>query len=442
MKRQVLAKLTLIACALIPHACFGEEELRSYFHFGARDKAEYVPVTGGGLIPMVCGQSDGPHFISLHDDSEDCWVDLAGCKKLQGLWIFGIGLKSPRFPEFLNAKRNELQDLRINVGRIEPDYIRPILELPKLETLCIRMMRQNGIDDGLNTMNGPSGVKSLDLAYSWKLTSVDAIVKNFPELRVLKLYATGIQPDSLQAMTKLEKLAVLNLAGINLAGSGIKPGQTFPSLVALGIDQARIGRPEMNLILASRQLKALSMRGTRLTFPTDCILSEIADHGGVVEVVVDDLPISKAGVERFFASRQVFAFSASCTAVEDSWLEAAKGTETLRLLNVTSPRVRGKDREDLIGDRTLRACAKWPKLRELHIESTSVSDEGVAALVETNSDLEVIHMSSTRTTDKSLQELAKLKHLKHLRVQNTDMTIEGINAFKARCEKCEVSTSF
>ena len=73
----------------------------------------------------------------------------------------------------------------------------------------------------------------------------------------------------------------------------------------------------------------------------------------------------------------------------------------------------------------------------LNLESTSISDAGVAGLAGL-SKLQTLNLSGTRVTDTCLETLSGLKSLKELNLSFTSVSEDGVTSFLVKVPGCEV----
>src|SRR5258708_36206346 len=109
-------------------------------------------------------------------------------------------------------------------------------------------------------------------------------------------------------------------------------------------------------------------------------------------------------------------FSLAGAKIDDAALESLKGvSEQLVWLNLANTSVT---------DAGMKSLAGFKNLRRLHLEKTSVGDEGLASL-KTLGEITYLNLYATKITDKELASLAGLKKLKNVYLWQTAVTDGG-----------------
>lgn len=140
---------------------------------------------------------------------------------------------------------------------------------------------------------------------------------------------------------------------------------------------------------------------SRLTWLTGLVLGEMPVDDGVLEHVA---PLSRL-------ENLILAY----TNIEGD-LTGLTG------LPLTDVRLEGCRR---VGDLCARSLAKFPKLRQLEIHMTGVTDRGLESLAE--SELEVLWLGP-RITDDGMKTVGSMRRMKHLDVCAHLVTDEGVRA--------------
>jgi hypothetical protein len=90
-----------------------------------------------------------------------------------------------------------------------------------------------------------------------------------------------------------------------------------------------------------------------------------------------------------------------------------------------------------IGDTEANAIGKMSHLRELWLNSTSLSDNGVKSLSGLEK-LEVLDLGDTNVSDASVAIVGKMQTLRKLNVSETRMTEKGVQQLRQLIPKCRV----
>ena len=88
------------------------------------------------------------------------------------------------------------------------------------------------------------------------------------------------------------------------------------------------------------------------------------------------------------------------------------------------------------GDKAMRTIARLPKLRELHLDYTDISDEGLALLH--GSAIEELRLDAAAVSDKAIESLASLSSLKRLDLYHTFVTEAGKQRLQAALPDCDI----
>ena len=90
------------------------------------------------------------------------------------------------------------------------------------------------------------------------------------------------------------------------------------------------------------------------------------------------------------------------------------------------------------GRRALATVAQLSNLTRLHLDRTSVTDEGLAEL-QSLTQLEYLNLYGTKVTDAGVGHLAKLANLRQLYVWRTKVTPEGIARLQSQVPRLAVN---
>ena len=88
-----------------------------------------------------------------------------------------------------------------------------------------------------------------------------------------------------------------------------------------------------------------------------------------------------------------------------------------------------------IGDATLVVVGQLPKLEELYVSGTSVTDEGFAHLSGLTG-LRTLEIHDRQVTDAALEALSGLESLKRLKVDQTQITADGVARLREALPNC------
>ncbi|MBC8869300.1 MAG: protein kinase [Planctomycetes bacterium] len=138
--------------------------------------------------------------------------------------------------------------------------------------------------------------------------------------------------------------------------------------------------------------------------------------------------VTDAGMHHLSQCPALRQLHLNSTQISDSGLVPLTGLRSLWTLEIA---------ETQITDQGMDHLAKLPSLEELNVSSTAVGDAGVARLVNCRN-LRELSVSWTQISDEGLAQLASLPKLRVLHLRGTQVTDAGVARFQRACPSCAV----
>jgi len=223
--------------------------------------------------------------------------------------------------------------------------------------------------------------------------------------------------DELGDQAELESLVIW---GGGLTNSDLAPLARLRSLRKLVLGELRIDDGVLEYFRGCEQLEALNLAYTDIR----------GDFSALNGLPLRDVRLEGCRRVGDMAARSLAGFPSlrqleiHMTGLTDTGIEALAGLP-LEILWL-GPRVT---------DAALRTLAQIPTLRHLDICAHNVSDEGAVELARLPN-LEILWLTRCGISDSSVEALATMQRVRELNVNDTGVTLSGLNRLKAALPLC------
>ncbi len=189
--------------------------------------------------------------------------------------------------------------------------------------------------------------------------------------------------------------------------------EAFPELEHLYLGQTNIGDAGLKHIAGLKHLKRLGLIGTRVT---DAGLKELEGLQELDDVLLGDTNVTDAGLLSLCKLKNLQSLFLARTKITGASLKDTDGLPKLTDLSLFRTKFNDAGAAEL--------AAKFPNLKDLSLQLTSVTDAGIKPLAKLQH-LTSLDLSLTRITDQGVESLGQLKNLKSLLLWGTLVTDEG-----------------
>ena len=253
------------------------------------------------------------------------------------------------------------------------------------------------------------------------------------EIVAVNLAGRWVNDSEMIELAALPKLERLDLSHTRISDEGLlhlRPARQIQDLNLLYAEQ--ITDQGMNAIRDWHALKALNLRGTRIT---DGTLAMVAKLTQLESLDVAATGVSENGLAGLIPLTRLKHLALGRNRLNDSTLDALRFLQTLESLDLSGPRNvnRNARRERTTGlaERLLRAIAELKNLRVLKLGYTAVGPDELRKLTPALVKVEKLGLENcARVNDDALAELAHWPALQYLDVQETAVTQNGIDALR------------
>jgi hypothetical protein len=217
----------------------------------------------------------------------------------------------------------------------------------------------------------------------------------FGELTTVNLAGTTVTDAGVAHLVRLPKLAELNLKGTGVTDAGLMRLAFCKQLAKLNVQETRVSKTALALLRKTLpELKVDESPPTEKLSPEQA-LAEIKKLGGMLVHYDDRLP----------GNPVTMIDATNLPGFRDEWT---------------------------------RYFAAFPKLRQIGLSGTPLSDAGLDSLKDI-AELDALILSGTKITDAGLAQLAGCKKLQLLAVDGTGVTRAGIAALRKALPQLEVT---
>lgn len=312
-------------------------------------------------------------------DRDTSWVQKIPKDAIHSL-IIRAPLKDQQFADFANW--TALQELQLWDSEVTSAIAPELAKLTGLKNL--RFSRMPSIDDELMTA-----------------------VATLPDLKVFSLFRGKVTDKGMAHLSRSRSLMSVRVNRAAITDEGIASLVKLPKLLSLDVFAAESDNPEN-----------FSEEGEQ-TQVTDVGLEHIGGCPQLQSLNIHGASVSLAGLQRLFQRCPDLRFLAlSRSAVDLGGLEAASVLSHLETIRIT-----GTD----LNDQDAKQLSQLKNLREIS-GTFVISNEGVEQLASLQ------HLESLRLSrgadDRCIPAIAKLRNLKELSIQLTEITDDGLELLK------------
>ncbi|MBN9121482.1 MAG: hypothetical protein J0I06_20420 [Planctomycetes bacterium] len=338
--------------------------------------------------------------------------ELAEVPNLEHLYLYS-GARTPLTDELAESLATfpALRRLTGGEGPISDKGLKSLSRHPKLEALSLQCCEAI-TDAGLAHLAAMPNLRVLVLERCDKLTA--AGLRPFtkePRLTELAVNGTGMKADALAEVGKIRTLEWLNLYSFNgalLTEQGLRQVTGLPRL-------RRLDLPFMT--------------------HTDAGLKELAAASGLEEVgLFGCSKVTDAGVKELARLTKLKSLDMrGAEQITDRALSALSGLPELETFYLTDAKP--------VTDKGMKAFidGRGETLVRLGLDGLSVSDNFVAYLPKKAPRLKSLHFSRCEAvTDDSITALSEMTQLRDLSVNKTSVSPEGVNVLKQKLPECRV----
>ena len=247
----------------------------------------------------------------------------------------------------------------------------------------------------------------------------------------INLGDTWINDTDILDLLVFKKLQKLDLSHTRISDEGLlrlKPAQQIEDLNLLYAEL--ITDLGMNAIKGWRQLKRLSVRGTKIANDTLVIVGELVQ---LESLDIANTRITDSGLENLAPLTRLKSLALGRSGISESAMGILRLLSTLEFLDLSGPVVsqrRGRA-SGAMQDSVLSAIAALEKLRTLKLGHSDIDAYGLRKLAVLDKAEKLGLEGCARVNDEAMKELAAWKSLKYLDVQETKVTPAGVAGLQA-----------
>ncbi len=294
-------------------------------------------------------------------------------------------------------------------------------------------------------------------------------------LRELDLYGTNITDLGLQSIKPLVNLQRLNVGFSGVTDAGLEQIGTFTQLRKLGIGGPRIADAGLRHLKGLSQLESLDLGGTKITdagllqiekLPqlqrldlaytkiTDAGLKHLRGLSHLRSLTLDRNPITNAGIEHLSDFPELEELIIDAIPISDAGLAHLKDLPRLKKLTLRQTDIKGHGLEHLHGlpqlqhlslcdspvqDDGLKHVGQLKQLASLNLWGTQITDAGLKHL-QGLSQLKRLDLEETAITDGAVEHLKTLTSLRDLYLESsTKMTNRGVQELQQALPNCRIN---
>ncbi len=260
--------------------------------------------------------------------------------------------------------------------------LRRLAQLPNLTYLDLSLTRIT--DQGMQELKGLTGIVDLNLRYAEYVTDEGlAAIKGWRKLKRLNVHGAKISDTTLEHIAGITSLENLNIGSAMVTDIGLERLTSLPNLKELTIGGNKLTDAGLQALRQMPGLTFLDLGGRQGTDAnvwavrmSDVGLDAVLSLKGLRDL---RMACSSIGVgiegQRFAEVRYI--------SVTTSWLERLKALPKLEKMSL-----QGCDR---VNDESVPALAALPRLSQVDVKGSGITDKGAAALKAAKPGLEVYY---------------------------------------------------
>lgn len=315
----------------------------------------------------------------------------------------------------------ELQERTVASDSPSPRQVNSSVS-PELDAVCMKAMaadpseRYRSATELANALRGAVGPRS------WSLWPILVAVASLLILLVVVgrwAIQREIETANKETMATVEKgRAVLDEVNTELR-------KTFPPPIVAKPETAAPPKPAFDLSFTKT---GFDLSGQELS---DDDFARLGKHITLSSLNLADTKTTDAQLAALQSALGLRTLDLSGTLISDEGLRHLASLPSLQRLTLDRTKVSNKGMT-IIGKM---------RLRQLSLAQTSITDDGVASLVDqygVGGNLRELDLSDTSITDGSIPSLRSIRRLERINLQGTSITEQGIEELKSNLPKCEV----
>lgn len=268
------------------------------------------------------------------------------------------------------------------------------LSVPQGRAVRLDVFPEAAADPHLLDSLGDARVVSLSLSFTPSVSAHLTALARFPELETLDLSYSPVTDAELAKLAALPALRTLNLHHTSVGDAGIANLAGLTQLETLDLSETQVSDAGLARLNSLPRLRDLELYGTAVG---NNGLASLAGAPALEVLNLTDTKVGDAGLANL----------AKLPRLDTVWLNGLdgvtnKGLDTLS--NLQGLRRLGLANCAKITDKGLAALVKLSGLSELDLNTTSISNDGVAHLRQMKN-LRVLHIASTRIRSTGREEL-------------------------------------
>lgn len=404
---------------------------------------------------------------SITDESAEI---LAGLPNLEELNLYRSQITNAGLAKLRNLRQLQSLDLRYTrVTRGGVDEFRAALpkceiefqdSTPQAAGAELRRSKpaantEQAIAEWIKKMGGTAvvregAVREVDLSRTPITDAQLEHLRGLASLESLKLESTEVGDPGVGALGSLKSLRTLNLNHTMISDRGLTVLAALPRLETLLVGHSLVEGSGLDALAKAPQLRTLSLAGCNID---DAGFEKLRGAVQLRELDLSYTDLTDPAVAHLKGMQSLERLDLTATDLGDEGLQHLAALTNLRHLYLSYGRYTDKGVEALgalrnlvtlemartrVTDASLPALASMQNLRRLNLDYTSVSDKGVAVLVKSLPQLDVLRLDSANITDAAVEALRGFGRLKELNLYHTLVTEKGFETLKSALPNCQI----